>query len=114
MANKYAHPETALILSINPPQDSLGGNAKTSLLVAACDAAEHVDETLQSLQFGLRAMCVRTQVRLQRSLICMSCDGKAQYSWLWMPHICYLDALLIQTQEKHILSILPCLPSGCG
>ena len=47
------------------PQDSLGGNAKTSLLVAACDAAEHVVETLQSLQFGLRAMCVRTQVRLQ-------------------------------------------------
>lgn len=46
-----------------PLQDSLGGNAKTSLLVAACDAAEHVDETLQSLQFGLRAMCVRTQVR---------------------------------------------------
>ncbi|EFN53103.1 hypothetical protein CHLNCDRAFT_26240, partial [Chlorella variabilis] len=46
-------------------QDSLGGNAKTSLLVAACDAAEHVVETLQSLQFGLRAMCVRTQVRLQ-------------------------------------------------
>lgn len=42
-------------------QDFLGGNAKTSLLVVACDAAEHVDETLQSLQFGLRAMCVRTQ-----------------------------------------------------
>jgi hypothetical protein len=32
--------------------------------VAACDASEHVDETLQSLQFGLRAMSVRTQVRL--------------------------------------------------
>ena len=46
-----------------PAQDFLGGNAKTSLLVVACDAAEHVDETLQSLQFGLRAMCVRTQVR---------------------------------------------------
>lgn len=43
------------------PQDSLGGNAKTSLLVAACDAAEHVEETIQSLQFGMRAMCVRTQ-----------------------------------------------------
>ncbi|KAL4437271.1 hypothetical protein ABPG75_004410 [Micractinium tetrahymenae] len=42
-------------------QDSLGGNAKTSLLVAACDAAEHVEETMQSLQFGMRAMCVRTQ-----------------------------------------------------
>eukprot|EP00887_Chlorella_sp_A99_P003331 scaffold26.g3331.t1 len=41
-------------------QESLGGNAKTSLIVACCDAAEHVDETLQSLQFGSRAMCVRT------------------------------------------------------
>ncbi|KAI7845289.1 hypothetical protein COHA_001132 [Chlorella ohadii] len=42
-------------------QDSLGGNAKTSLLVAACDAHEHVEETLQSLSFGQRAMCVRIQ-----------------------------------------------------
>ncbi|PRW45489.1 Kinesin-related 3 [Chlorella sorokiniana] len=42
-------------------QDSLGGNAKTSLLVAACDAGEHCEETLQSLSFGQRAMCVRTQ-----------------------------------------------------
>ena len=52
-----------LILRCPSPQDSLGGNAKTSLLVAACDAQEHVEETLQTLQFGARAMCVRIQVR---------------------------------------------------
>ena len=45
-----------------PPQDSLGGNAKTSLLVAACDALEHVDETLQSLQVGGWAVLGRLNV----------------------------------------------------
>ncbi len=43
-------------------QESLGGNAKTSLVIAVSDAVDHVDETLQSLQFGVRAMCVKIQV----------------------------------------------------
>ena len=42
-------------------QESLGGNAKTSLVIAVANAFEHGDETLQSLQFGTRAMRVRTQ-----------------------------------------------------
>ena len=42
-------------------QESLGGNAKTSLVIAVANALEHGDETLQSLQFGTRAMRVRTQ-----------------------------------------------------
>ena len=46
-----------------PRQDSLGGNAKTSLILAATDAFEHVEESVQSLLFGLRAMRVTTQVR---------------------------------------------------
>ena len=33
-------------------QDSLGGNAKTSLVVAVTDAAESMNETLDSLNFG--------------------------------------------------------------
>lgn len=43
-------------------QDSLGGNAKTSLIVAVTDAFEHVEESVQSLLFGMRAMRVTTQV----------------------------------------------------
>jgi kinesin family protein 5 len=35
-------------------QESLGGNAKTTLLVCVADAKEHVDESLQSLMFGSR------------------------------------------------------------
>ncbi|CAL8470663.1 g10205 [Coccomyxa elongata] len=42
-------------------QESLGGNAKTSLVIAVANALQHVDETLQSLQFGSRAMRVHTQ-----------------------------------------------------
>ena len=42
-------------------QESLGGNAKTSLIVCVSDVREHVDESLQSLQFGARASCVRNK-----------------------------------------------------
>ncbi|KAK9845464.1 hypothetical protein WJX81_007142 [Elliptochloris bilobata] len=42
-------------------QESLGGNAKTSLVIAVANAFEHGAETAQSLQFGTRAMRVRTQ-----------------------------------------------------
>jgi len=41
-------------------QESLGGNAKTSLVLAAADVREHAEETQQSLYFGSRAMCVKT------------------------------------------------------
>lgn len=43
------------------PQESLGGNAKTSLVIAVANAVQHCEETLQSLQFGSRAMRVQTQ-----------------------------------------------------
>lgn len=43
-------------------QESLGGNAKTSLVIAVANAMQHSEETLQSLQFGSRAMRVKTQV----------------------------------------------------
>lgn len=42
-------------------QESLGGNAKTSLVIAVANAEEHVDESLQSLQFGSRAMRILTR-----------------------------------------------------
>ena len=42
-------------------QESLGGNAKTSLVIAVANAVQHSEETLQSLQFGSRAMRVQTQ-----------------------------------------------------
>lgn len=45
-------------------QESLGGNARTTLVVAVADALEHCDETLQSLQFGMRAMFVENEVRI--------------------------------------------------
>lgn len=45
----------------------MGGNAKTSLVVAIADAAEHLDETLQSIQFGQRAMRVQTKARVNQS-----------------------------------------------
>lgn len=42
-------------------QESLGGNAKTTLLVNVAGVMDHVDETLQSLQFASRAMCVKNK-----------------------------------------------------
>ena len=41
-------------------QESLGGNAKTSMIIAVSDVKEHCDETFQSCLFGSRAILVRT------------------------------------------------------
>lgn len=50
-----------LICHCDLVQESLGGNAKTTLVVCLADAAVHADETLQSLQFGSRAMCIKNK-----------------------------------------------------
>lgn len=47
-------------------QESLGGNAKTSMIIAVSDVKEHSDETLQSLLFGSRAILVRTEARVNQ------------------------------------------------
>ena len=47
--------------SVRVLQESLGGNAKTSLVIAVANAEDHIDESLQSLQFGSRAMRILTQ-----------------------------------------------------
>ena len=49
-------------------QESLGGNAKTSLVIAVANAVQHSEETLQSLQFGSRAMRVQTQAVVNECL----------------------------------------------
>lgn len=45
-------------------QESLGGNAKTSLIVCVPDAVEHLEETMSSLLFGQRAATVQTKARV--------------------------------------------------
>ena len=46
------------------PQDSLGGNARTTLIVAVADAAESAQETLDSLTFGEHTMqCLLSQAQ---------------------------------------------------
>ena len=69
-ANKL-RPATLQLLSLPTPtlcqacpaalQESLGGNTKTSLVIAVANAQDHLDETLQSLQFASRAMRVMTR-----------------------------------------------------
>jgi len=45
-------------------QESLGGNAKTSMIVAVRSDADHAEETFQSLEFGSRAMHVQTHAHV--------------------------------------------------
>lgn len=45
-------------------QESLGGNAKTSMIIAISGDAEYSDETYQSLEFGSRAMHVTTHAEV--------------------------------------------------
>lgn len=42
-------------------QESLGGNAKTCMIVNVADVRLHIEETLQSLSFGQRAMTLRNK-----------------------------------------------------
>ena len=49
------------IIMIMMLQESLGGNAKTSLVIAVANAEDHLDESMQSLQFGSRAMRIMTR-----------------------------------------------------
>ena len=49
-------------------QDSLGGNAKTSIVVCVSPADEDVTETLSSLRFAARARRVKNQATLSATL----------------------------------------------
>eukprot|EP00656_Telonema_subtile_P047751 TRINITY_DN5518_c0_g1_i2.p1 TRINITY_DN5518_c0_g1~~TRINITY_DN5518_c0_g1_i2.p1 ORF type:complete len:1069 (+),score=410.93 TRINITY_DN5518_c0_g1_i2:98-3304(+) len=49
-------------------QDSLGGNAKTSLVITVGPSAEHVGETLNSLSFGQRAMRVVMHAKVNQEI----------------------------------------------
>lgn len=45
-------------------QEALGGNCRTTLLVAASGCAQHADETLSSLRFATRAKSVRNVAKV--------------------------------------------------
>lgn len=68
-------------------QESLGGNAKTSMIVAVRVDGDHGEETFQSLEFGSRAMHVRTHAQVNISGLCGmespggSMGSPAAYSW---------------------------------
>lgn len=47
-------------------QDSLGGNAKTTLITACSPAAYNMEETLSTLRFGVRAKSVRNQPKVNK------------------------------------------------
>eukprot|EP00163_Fabomonas_tropica_P028141 TRINITY_DN5670_c0_g1_i3.p1 TRINITY_DN5670_c0_g1~~TRINITY_DN5670_c0_g1_i3.p1 ORF type:complete len:963 (-),score=347.27 TRINITY_DN5670_c0_g1_i3:168-3056(-) len=47
-------------------QESLGGNTKTTLMVAASPAEYNVDETISSLKFAQRAKTIKTTVRVNK------------------------------------------------
>ncbi|RMZ57100.1 hypothetical protein APUTEX25_002332 [Auxenochlorella protothecoides] len=93
-------------------QDSLGGNAKTSLIVAVSDAYEHVEESVQSLAFGMRAMRVTTQPKVNERLDFASLamglkEGLGQASAAAAPHdaraLALERSLLAQESELEYL-----------
>lgn len=49
-------------------QDSLGGNCKTVLIVTVGPANNHIDETISSLNFGMRAMKVENKPRINKNI----------------------------------------------
>ena len=49
-------------------QDSLGGNCKTVLIITVGPAAKFIDETISSLNFGMRAMKVENRPRINKNI----------------------------------------------
>ncbi|KAM3135862.1 hypothetical protein pb186bvf_011991 [Paramecium bursaria] len=79
-------------------QDSLGGNCKTALIVNIGPAGRHVEETLSSLIFGMRAMKVQNtpHLNLQR--------GNSEGSSLLQQEIDMKDEI-IQKLEKNQMKL---------
>lgn len=48
--------------------ESLGGNAKTSLIITIGPSKAHIDETLSSLYFGSRAMKVENKPKINKKV----------------------------------------------
>ena len=61
-------------------QESLGGNAKTSLVVTLRPGRQHIEESLGTLRFGSRAMKVQTaavkNVREDFRSLCLTLQAK--------------------------------------
>lgn len=45
-------------------QDSIGGRSRTSIILTVGPSSEHLHETTNSLQFGMRAMAVKVQAKV--------------------------------------------------
>jgi len=54
-------------------QESLGGNAKTTLLIACSPANDNEEETLCSLRFGQRAKLVKNKATINKQLTVEEC-----------------------------------------
>ena len=49
-------------------QESLGGNAKTSLIITCSPAKYNLDETLSTLRFGARAKRITNKAKINREM----------------------------------------------
>lgn len=49
-------------------QDSFGGNCKTVLIVTVGPSNKHIEETISSLNFGMRAMKVENRPRINKNI----------------------------------------------
>ena len=49
-------------------QESLGGNAKTSLIITCSPAKYNLDETLSTLRFGARAKRIKNKAKVNREM----------------------------------------------
>ena len=49
-------------------QESLGGNAQTSLIITCSPARYNLDETLSTLRFGARAKRIKNKPKVNKEL----------------------------------------------
>lgn len=76
-------------------QESLGGNAKTSMIVAVRGTGDHAEETHQSLEFGSRAMHVQTHAEVNVDEVRVGAPGPPS------PHATRATHAFAQLQQRN-------------
>jgi cell division protein FtsB len=61
-------------------QNSLGGNAKTVIILTVSDAKRHLPETLSTLRFGARARQIQTRAVVNKSILEDQAQMKKNYT----------------------------------
>jgi cell division protein FtsB len=84
-------------------QNSLGGNAKTVIILTISDAKKHLAETLSTLRFGARARQIQTRAVVNKSILEDQAQMKKNYTKAVQENVKLQDLVAELQAELHHL-----------